>query len=84
MITPEDLTDFCDLSPEEIEAIAECTSEPWVCCIAHAETLLGRKGGVAKIRHYFLEDIRHAKEKGDFTRAHQLQKAYQHFKRSHY
>jgi len=83
MITPEDLTDFCDLSPEEIEVIAECTNEPWVLSIAHGETLLCCEDGVTTIRHYFLEDIKHAEQRGDFKRAHALKRTYRAFKRSH-
>lgn len=83
MITTEDIIEFCDLTPDEVEAIAECTSEPWVPSIAHAESLLESKSGVATITKYILEDIRAAQMRGDFEHAHALKLTYRTFKRTH-
>lgn len=83
MITTEDIIEFCDLTPEEIEAIAECTSEPWVPAIAHAEALLESKAGIAKISKYIKEDIRHAQMRGDFKHAQALIRIYRAFKCAH-
>ena len=83
MITTEDMIEFCELTPEEIEAIAECTSEPWVLCIAHAECLLCCENGFETISRYFDEDIQHAKLRGDLAHAHALKQTYRAFKRAH-
>jgi hypothetical protein len=83
MITVEDLIDFSELSPDEIEAIAEHTHEPVVVCVAHAETLLECEQGICTIKQYLIDDIEHAKQLGNKQHANTLKSTYKAFEKSH-
>lgn len=83
MISEEDLLAFCDLSPEEIEAIAEHDHENIIVSIAHGEALLEDKKGVLTIKHYLQENIAAARFKGDKLHLVALKKVYHAFNKAH-
>ncbi len=65
MLTYEDCLDICDLEEAEIDAIAEHEHLDRICAVAEAEYLILSVNGDQKIRRIILDDIEHAKEKGD-------------------
>ena len=83
MITNDDIIEFCELTPEQIEVIAECTHEPWTPCIAHIESLINGDNGIEMIYLYFDESIQRAKLKGDYRHMRTLKRVYNAFKRAH-
>ncbi|MCW8885056.1 MAG: hypothetical protein OQK12_07345 [Motiliproteus sp.] len=65
MLTYEDCLEMCELTPEEIEAIAEHEHLQRIQAIAKADYLVHTEGGERMIRKMIIDDIRHAQERGD-------------------
>ena len=83
MIALEDVTAMCDLSPEEIAAIAEHEHLPEVSAAALGEYLLHKAMGPRAIRDMIRDDIRQAIVNGDAPHARQLVAALHHFLHEH-
>lgn len=84
MITNDDLFAFCDLSPEEIEVIAEHNHEDLILSIAQNEMLTGNETqDVVTIKHYLEEHIEIARFKGERTHEEALTKVYTAFNMAH-
>ncbi|WP_207063315.1 hypothetical protein [Motiliproteus sp. SC1-56] len=71
MLTYDDCLDLCELSQEEIDAIAEHEHCQRLQALAKAEYLVHTPGGELKIRRMILDDIRHAQQHGD--RQHEME-----------
>ena len=60
MITLEDCIGFCDLTEEEVLAIAEHEHLPEIAAAALARFLLSQEHGSEKVRNMIIDDIRQA------------------------
>jgi hypothetical protein len=79
MLSYDDCLGFCELTPEEIAAIARHEHLPEIVALelgAHLCTTLEGKGA---IRRMILDDIEDARERGDMSAAASLELVLQHF-----
>ena len=83
MLTYEDCLELCDLTLEEIDAVAEHESLQRIQAIATAEYLVHTEGGERKIRRMIIDDIRHAQESGDGDHATELKRVLALFIKTH-
>jgi hypothetical protein len=83
MITLEDCIAMCDLSEEEVLAIAEHEHIPEIAAAALAHYLLGQDHGAERIRDILRDDIRAALARGDRGHARELFMALTHFLSTH-
>lgn len=83
MLTLKECLQYCDLTEEEIEAIAEHENMPDLAAVEMAEYLVQTPEGVNKIRHIIFDDIRLAKEHGDIDKARRLEGVLKHFIATH-
>jgi hypothetical protein len=60
MITFEDCIGFCDLTEEEVLAIAEHEHLPEIAAAALAQVLLSQEHGSERVRNMIIDDIRQA------------------------
>lgn len=83
MLSLEECLDFCDLDPEEVEAIAEHEHVPLIVAAEMGFQMLRSPEGVEHI-HAMLEDnAEHARDRGLAERAQHLTVVCQHFLASH-
>ena len=83
MISREDCIGLCDLSYEEVIALAEHEHIPVMAAFALAQSLLSQERGCERIRDMILDDISHAVARGDSTRARRLEATLAHFVSDH-
>lgn len=83
MLSINDLLDYCDLSREEIAAIAEHEHLPLAVAAELSETLLETPEGVAKLHQMLLDDITEAKRNGKREHLRELVRAYLHLQERH-
>jgi hemerythrin len=83
MLTLKECLQYCNLTEEEIEAIAEHEHIPEIVAAEMAEYLVQSADGVKKIRHIIFDDIRLAKEHGDIDKARNLETVLKHFIATH-
>jgi len=83
MITLEDCLGLCDLSEEEILAIAEHDHLPEIAAIAKGQYLLDQKDGTRTIFSMIVDDIRQAQADGDKGHVVALLHVLHHFIRAH-
>ncbi len=83
MITLEDCIAMCDLSEEEVLAIAEHEHIPEIAAAALAHYLLGQDHGAERIRDMLRDDIRAALARHDRSHARELFMALRHFLATH-
>ncbi|SEA58545.1 hypothetical protein [Rubrimonas cliftonensis] len=83
MISLEDCIALCDLTPEEVAAIAEHEHMPEVSAAALGAYLLHRDKGEAVVMGMIRDDIRAAIAAGDARHARQLVHTYALFVREH-
>jgi hypothetical protein len=83
MIALEDCLAMCDLTPDEIAAIAEHEHMPEVAAAALGSYLIHRERGARAVRDMIRDDIRHAIRAGDGRHARQLVATLSHFLRDH-
>ena len=67
MLTKEDCIDLCELTAEEVEAIAEHESLPEIIAAELGNYLVHTDDGIAKIRRIIIDDIETAEKRGDTT-----------------
>jgi hypothetical protein len=65
MLTYEDCLELCDLTQEEIDAIAEHEHCEGIQALAKGSYLVHSEEGELKIRSMILDDIRHAQATGN-------------------
>ncbi|MEM1421835.1 MAG: hypothetical protein AAGF51_14625 [Pseudomonadota bacterium] len=82
-ITRSDIIGFTDLTPEEVDAIAEHEHIAEVAAAALGNYLLGKTGGVAAIRTMIVDDIKAALARGDDKHAADLFMALRHLHEAH-
>ncbi|MEX0345765.1 MAG: hypothetical protein AB3N20_12645 [Rhizobiaceae bacterium] len=79
----EDCLAFCDLTEEEILAIAEHEHMPEIVAIAYAQYLAHEDRGLEAIRNMIIDDIRMAQNRRDKEHVRELLHVLHHFIRSH-
>lgn len=83
MITLEDCLGFCDLTEEEVLAIAEHEHMPEMAAIAYSQYLKNQDQGTHVIRQMIIDDIRTAQRRGDGEHLRTLLHVLHHFLRNH-
>ncbi len=83
MLTLDDCIAFCDLTEEEILAIAEHEHMPEIAAAAYGQYLLDQESGAEQIYRIIVDDIRAAQERADRTHVQTLLHVLHHFLRSH-
>lgn len=79
MISLEDCIGLCDLTPEEIAAIAEHEHMPEIVAASLGNYLVHSEHGAEKIRDMIIDDIRTAVRHRDVAHAKQLVGVLRHF-----
>jgi hypothetical protein len=82
MLTYEECRDMCELSDEEIEAIAEHEHMDPMLAIALGQYLVSHHGE-QRIKEIILDDIQAAENRGNQGRAKVLRKVLAHFLAAH-
>jgi hypothetical protein len=79
VLTFEDCLGLCQLSEEEIRAIAEHEHLPEIVALELGDYLIRGPDGELLVSHMFIDDIRAAERRGDVVHAVQLKRALRHF-----
>jgi hypothetical protein len=80
----EDCLELCELSEEEIRAIAEHEHLPEIVALELGDYLMRGPDGELLVSHMFIEDIRAAELRGDPVHAAQLKRTLRHFIEEHF
>lgn len=83
MLTREDCIDLCELTTEEVEAIAEHEHLPDIIAAELGNYLIHTDTGVSKIRRIILDDIEKAEKRGDTNHVISLKLTLKHFIETH-
>lgn len=83
MLTREDCLALCELSEDEVAAIAEHEHIPEVVAMELAQYLCHTPDGEARIRRMIVEDIEHARAHGNFQHMAKLMGVLRHFIEDH-
>lgn len=83
MISLEDCLGFCDLTEEEVLAIAEHEHMPEMVAIAYAQYLAHEERGMETVFGMIVDDIRAAQGRDDANHVRELLHVLHHFIRSH-
>jgi hypothetical protein len=83
VLTFEDCLGLCELTEEEIRAIAEHEHLPQIVALELGNYLMRGPDGELLVSHMFIDDIRAAERRGDLAHAAQLKKALWHFLKEH-
>jgi len=83
MLTLRDCIDLCELSEEEIKAIAEHEHVPEIVAVEIGEYLVETPGGEPRIKAMIRDDIEQALARRDFAHAAKLVGVLKHFIGSH-
>jgi hypothetical protein len=79
----EDCLALCELSEEEIRAIAEHEHIPEIVALELGSAVIRGPDGELLVSHMFIDDIRAAERRGDLVHAAQLKKTLRHFIAEH-
>ena len=79
VLTFEDCRGLCELTEEEIRAIAEHEHLPQIVALELGNYLMRGPDGKLLVSHMFIDDIRAAERRGDLFHAAQLKKTLRHF-----
>jgi hypothetical protein len=83
VLTFEDCLGLCDLTEEEVRAIAEHERLPQIVALELGDYLVRGPDGELLVSHMFIEDIRAAESRGDLAHAAQLKTTLRHFIEEH-
>lgn len=83
MLTLKDCIALCDLTEEEVEAIAEHEHIPMIVAAELGNYLVHSPKGVPMIRSFIKDDIEAARKRGDDAHARLLQLVLWHFIQTH-
>ncbi len=83
MLTSQDCLDMCDLTQEEVDAIAEYEHSDRIHALATGGYLVQAKGGERMIRKMIIDDIRQAQALGDQQHEDELKQVLVHFIKTH-
>jgi hypothetical protein len=83
MLSVKECMDYCELSEEEIQAIAEHEGIPEVLAAELGECLLKSDVGTWLIKRYIADDLERAEHTGHGLRVAELRKVLEEFSRAH-
>lgn len=83
MLTEQECLDLCELSEDEIQAIAEHEHVPEVIAAELGQCLVQTHAGQWLIRRYIMEDIAHAQVMGRTGRVAELNGVLERFEANH-
>lgn len=83
MLTFEDCLALCELSEEEIDAIAEHEHLPEMLAVEMGSYLIKGPDGRLLVQHMIVDDIEAAKRRGDLLHAARLKQTLRQFIESH-
>ena len=83
MLTLKDCIALCDLTEEEVEAIAEHEHIPMIIAAELGNYLVHSPDGVPMIRRYITDDIKAAEDRGDAAHVRLLKLVLWHFIQTH-
>ncbi|MDQ2694037.1 MAG: hypothetical protein M3Z21_01415 [Pseudomonadota bacterium] len=83
MLTLQECLEYCELTEDEIHAIAEHEHVPEIVAAELGSCLLETDEGVCLIRRYMLDDIRQAVSRGMISKAQLLHEVLAHFDETH-
>lgn len=83
MLSSQECFEFCELTEDEIHAIAEHEKVPEIVAAELGECLLQSDVGTWLIRRYMLEDIEQAKAQGHLDRVAKLHHVLDRFDAAH-
>lgn len=83
MLTYEDCIGLCELTEEEVEAIAQHEHIPEIVAAELGRYLVETPDGVRRIRRMILDDIDQARRRADVVKAAQLRLVLRHFVHTH-
>jgi hypothetical protein len=84
MLTLRDCIALSDLTPEEVEAIAEDKHLPTIIAVEFGSYLVHTRSGEKKIKAIIRDDIAQALAAGDIARAARLKMVLRHFIEEHH
>jgi hypothetical protein len=79
MLTVEDCIGLCDLTEDEVEAIAEHEHIPMIVAAELGNYLCHSEEGIPMLRRFILDDIEEARRHGDNKRELRLRLTLRHF-----
>lgn len=83
MLTLKECLDFCELSEEEIHAIAEHEHVPEIIAAELGSSLLQSRRGIQAIQNYILDNIHYAQAHGQIGKAEHLKQVLSEFRALH-
>ncbi len=83
MLTFEDCLALCDLSLEEISAIAEHEHLPEIAALEYGEYLVHTPEGEQRIKKMIIDDIEHSKANGNVKHTETLESVLKYFVLTH-
>ncbi len=83
MLTLKDVLGLCELTEEEVKAIAEHEHLPEVVAAEMGNYLIHCENGIPHIRRMIVEDIEDAYRRGDRKRVLELKSVLRHFAENH-
>ena len=83
MLTFEDCLALCDLTQEEIDAIAEHEHLPEMAALEYGNYLINTPDGELAIKTMILEDIEYSRKNGNYHHAKALESVLEHFVMTH-
>jgi hypothetical protein len=83
MISSEDLIGFCDLTPDEVQVVAEHEHVSQATAAVLGNYLLQSQSGCEQIRDMLMDEVRVAVRQHDVPHARQLASTLRHFLREH-
>lgn len=83
MLSLVDCIALCELTEDEVAAIAEHEHVPEIVAAELGRYLLHSQGGPPRIKAFFKDDIEAARRAGDFVKVFRLRQALCHFLETH-
>ncbi|MFT6916871.1 MAG: hypothetical protein ACJAWL_003214 [Motiliproteus sp.] len=83
MLTYEDCLEVSGLTQDEVDAVAEFEHSSRLPALAECDFLLHCDGGVERIRHMIIDDLRHAQSCGQQQHARDLRQVLIRFDQQH-
>lgn len=83
MLTLQECVDFCELTEEEVQEIAEHEHVPEIVAAELGHSLLKSPRGIYIIRRYLLENLERAASNGNLRKARHLDKVITRFNAAH-
>jgi hypothetical protein len=83
MLTREDCLALCELSEDEVEAIAEHEHMPELVAMELGQYLCHTPNGEARIERMIIDDIEHARTHGNYAHMAKLVGVLRHFIETH-